>query len=64
MKDSQKKAKFSLDKFEVAKLRNLKNIKGGDGTNDTADGLQASTKQCNASKNSNPPCDKVVVGTN
>lgn len=61
MKDSQKKAKFSLDKFEVAKLRNLKSIKGGDDTNDTTDGVQASTKQCKASKNSEPPCDKVVV---
>lgn len=61
MKDQQKKAKFSLDKFEVAKLKNLKSIKGGDDTNDTIDGLQASTKQCQASKNSQPPCDKVVV---
>lgn len=60
MKDSQKKAKFSLDKFEFAKLGNLKSIKGGDDTNDTIDGLQASTKQCQDSKKSSPPCDKGI----
>ena len=62
MKDSQKQTKFSLDKFEVAKLRNLKSVKGGDDTNDTTDGLQASTRDCNASKNSNPPCKPKDIG--
>ncbi|MFN7775709.1 hypothetical protein [Flavobacterium sp.] len=28
----EKKSKFSLDKFEVAKLKNSKTIHGGDGT--------------------------------
>lgn len=75
MKTKTENRKFALEKFEVAKLNNLRNIIGGTnilhdndikGPGDTDDQTPLSTRICNDSRNSVPPCggtkkDTIIV---
>ena len=53
---TSKKTKFSLEKMEIAQLKNMRAIKGGQGINGPID-LPTVT---DTSKNCNPPPDRPI----